>query len=113
MHWQCVAPDGDDGENKRDAVRFRADRCHVDELCRAIRVCGPFTKGWRLRRIAERRSLFRGQLPLILSSGQILHTRVWSASLMPHFLLVICGLAGLTYMGKQIGRLFHGWKRIL
>ena len=41
MHWQCVAPDGDDGENKRDAVRFRADRCHVDELCRAIRVCGP------------------------------------------------------------------------
>jgi hypothetical protein len=35
------------------------------------------------------------------------------ASLMPDFLLVICGLAGLTYLGKQIGRLFHGWKRIL
>jgi hypothetical protein len=51
--------------------------------------------------------------PAHLSNGQILHTRVWSASLMPDSLLVIYGLAGLTYMGKQIGRLFHGWKRIL
>jgi hypothetical protein len=51
--------------------------------------------------------------PAHLSNGQILHTRVWSASLMPDFLLVICGLPGLIYMGKQIGRLFHGWKRIL
>ena len=51
--------------------------------------------------------------PAHLSNGQILHARVWSASLVPDFLLVICGLAGLTCMGKQIGRLFHGWKRIL
>jgi hypothetical protein len=44
MHQQCVVPDGDDGENKRGAVRFRADRYHVDELCRAIRVCGPLRR---------------------------------------------------------------------
>ena len=42
--------------------------------------------------------------PAHLSNGHILHTRVWSASLTPNFLVVICGLAGLTYMGKQIGR---------
>src|ERR1700730_785561 len=41
--------------------------------------------------------------PAHLSNGHILHTRVWSPSLMPGFLLLICGLAGQTYMGKQIG----------
>lgn len=50
-------------------------------------------------------------VPAHLSNGEVLYTRVWSASLIPGFPLVICGLVGLTFMGEQIGRLFRGWKR--
>jgi len=49
-------------------------------------------------------------VPAHLSDGQILHTRVWSALFIPGFVLVICGLVGLTYMGEQIGRLCRGWR---
>jgi len=47
--------------------------------------------------------------PAHLSNGQILHTRVWSASLMPDFLLVICSLAGLITWESNSADLFHGW----
>lgn len=50
-------------------------------------------------------------VPAHLSNGQLLHTGVWSALFIPGFLLMFCGLVGLTYMGEQIGRLFRAWQR--
>jgi len=46
-----------------------------------------------------------------LSNGEALHTQVWAALMIPTFLLVVCGLVGLTFMGEEVGRFLRGWRR--
>jgi len=48
--------------------------------------------------------------PSHLSNGQALHTQVWAALMIPTFLLVVCGLIGLTFMGEEIGRFLRTWR---
>jgi len=46
--------------------------------------------------------------PAHLSNGQPLHTQAWAALFILQFLLIVCGLVGLTFLGEQLGRLFRG-----